>query len=345
MNAKYFLRLFMLFLALFIAFHAYVWETITKPIFGVEGYSIGGLGRLSYLEDSILYRHRLVTLAKQHFEYFDWNGGPVDIITIGDSFSNGAGGGRNQYYQDYIATNFDLRVLNIDTRMNPIEMILALLQTRLLDQMAPKMILVESVERSCIAKFAGDFDWGKAREKDEMQEMIRPFKVKYEDFKLPFINANNYRAFIYKHNIAKNENVFVLKLKQKYWSVANADLLLSSPDDIRNIPRATLQTVEKLNTNLNELAGILQERGISFYFMPVVDKYNLYTSQERAVKPKSQFFELLRALEHQYVLIDTKKILLPVINQKKDVYYPDDTHWSEKAMIEIFSMSVWNFKE
>jgi hypothetical protein len=41
---------------------------------------------------------------------------------------------------------------------------------------------------------------------------------------------------------------------------------------------------------------------------------------------------MLRPLKKEYIFIDTKKILSPLLKQGvKDLYYSDDTHWSYKA--------------
>jgi len=73
--------------------------------------------------------------------------------------------------------------------------------------------------------------------------------------------------------------------------------------------------------------------------MPSVDKYNLYS---RFIVdnpyPDSRFFEELRKLPKRYVFIDTKKLLLGELERgEKDLFYPDDTHWSWKAPKRIFS--------
>lgn len=79
--------------------------------------------------------------------------------------------------------------------------------------------------------------------------------------------------------------------------------------------------------------------------MPAVDKYNLY-SKFIINNPyqNSVFFEKLRVLDKKYILIDTKAILLKELKKgTKDLYYPDDTHWSFKAPEIIFRK--FKFKE
>ena len=67
--------------------------------------------------------------------------------------------------------------------------------------------------------------------------------------------------------------------------------------------------------------------------MPVVDKYDLYSPfiKEKQYEA-SQFFELLRPLEKDYVFIDSKAKLEPLVQEgQKDIFYVDDTHWTYRA--------------
>jgi hypothetical protein len=72
--------------------------------------------------------------------------------------------------------------------------------------------------------------------------------------------------------------------------------------------------------------------------MPVVDKYDLYSDDiVRNPYPKNPFFDELRKLPKRYTLIDTKAILEPMVKAGvKDVFYPDDSHWTCKASKKVF---------
>jgi hypothetical protein len=85
------------------------------------------------------------------------------------------------------------------------------------------------------------------------------------------------------------------------------------------------------------LARILKIKKINLYFMPVVDKYNLYSKFIKNNHHKnSNFFELLRQEKKDYIFIDTKSILIQKVT-KKDIFWADDTHWNTKAIKSIFS--------
>jgi lysophospholipase L1-like esterase len=109
--------------------------------------------------------------------------------------------------------------------------------------------------------------------------------------------------------------------------------LLFLRDDIRTIKKIDRDVVIRINENMNRLAERLEKIGIRLYFMPTVDKYDLYSDYIRDNNfPKNSFFDNLRPLEKNYVLIDTKKILSDALARgEKDIYLADDTHWSEKA--------------
>jgi len=96
--------------------------------------------------------------------------------------------------------------------------------------------------------------------------------------------------------------------------------------------------IDKLNNNLNALSKILKKKNIKLYFMPAVDKYNLYSKYiVNNTYPQSIFFEELRKLPKEYTFIDTKTILLEELKKGvKDIYHSDDTHWSYKASEAIF---------
>lgn len=78
----------------FVIYHIFVWLLITKEVFDRnDGMMIGDLGRLSYKINSYSPRKTAVTLPRTHYILdSDFQMRQVDVITIGDSFSNGGGG-------------------------------------------------------------------------------------------------------------------------------------------------------------------------------------------------------------------------------------------------------------
>ncbi|WP_321311728.1 alginate O-acetyltransferase AlgX-related protein [Halarcobacter sp.] len=322
----------------------------------------GDLTRKVYKVDSVFPRPSYFNpdnnnLKNRHIPLIDWDGNEVDFITIGDSFSNGDTQGLNPFYQDYIATYNNLKVLNIPRlfkikgffidAFNYIEEIQILNNMGYLDKMKPKYILIESVERYSIQRFSKKLDFTKTDNKFfeslKLTKNIKTEKV-IDDNIFSFLNLNNFKAI--RNQILFNftdeklfSHVYIEKLKKDFFSSNDSNTLLFLKEDVDNTNLVTKEKIKILNNNFNKLSEILEKKGIKLYFMPVVDKYNLYSNYLVNGKsyPKSQFFEYLRELPKKYKFIDTKKILSRALNRGEiDIFYSDDTHWSYKASELIF---------
>ncbi|MEO2147945.1 MAG: hypothetical protein ABGW56_02690, partial [Flavobacteriaceae bacterium] len=154
MKEKKYSYIFTLLIVLFIGFHFVTWNFVTKELFtNKDNMDVGDLGRMSYLTKSLTLRRNEQNLPLKHVQYND--NVEIDVITIGDSFSNGGSAGSNKYYQDYIATIQNLEVMNIKARMGGfIETVLILDSNGILDELNPKIIILQTVERSAISRFS-----------------------------------------------------------------------------------------------------------------------------------------------------------------------------------------------
>lgn len=322
-----------------------IWKLWTEDILTDKKYYNGGLDRLGYIINSKHYRNNYDTLPKKHIENTEYDGRPIDMITIGDSFSQGAGGGKDRFYQDWIASLNNMTVLNVQRYPNksPLETAIILYNSGYLDMVKPKYLLVETVERFCAYWYGRPLNFN---EKVSLSHLKEYYKHKTYTGKLPevsFINTGNLKFIIY-HFLYKFKDrpldsmVCVRKLSKPFFSVKNSDKLLFVFQDVENIPYANEKSIKLMNDNLNHFADLLAKKGIKLYFMPVVDKYNLYSDYiVNNPYPESVFFELLRPLPKRYGFIDTKAILIEEIKKgEMDVYYADDTHWSWKASKSIF---------
>lgn len=299
---------------------------------------------MSYQIRSLAPRITKTDLSKKHFEGDTWKGENIDLITIGDSFSNGAGGGKNNYYQDYLATTLNINILNIQNighQYNFLNTIRNLRKTKWFIQHHPKAILIESVSRElenqilCYPKNTIALP-----EKKLFHQIFRKNNPSY--FPKPLlINTANYKAPFYylKYNFSNRakKEVYKFELEKKLFTASDMNHLLVYHDDLNNID-SVASIVIKLNQELNTLAKELKKDGITLIFMPVPDKYDLYYEfiKNHDRYPENPFFSLLRNLPKEYVFIDTKAILLPLLKENvQDVYYADDTHWSYKASAAI----------
>lgn len=328
----------------FIVLHFVIWKLFTEQIL-TNHYGTGGdLARLGYIVDSKQFRRAHVDLPKKHIDLNQYAGQPIDMLVIGDSFSNGGGEGKNSYYQDYIATYNNFTVLNLTMyKQGPIETVMYLANSGLLDVINPRYVLIQSVERYCTERFSGEINFNVT----ETPQALRDFYTKKHDpFNyLPstsFLNDGNVKYIYYRLRYLFSDDptkiVIRKKLRKPLFDVKDNDTILFYFEDTKNIGKSNQKTISELNNNMNKLADLLQKRNIKLYFMPSVDKYNLYS--EFIVNnpyPASVFFEELRPLDKHYEFIDTKKILLEAVRQgEKDIYYADDTHWSWKAAEHIF---------
>lgn len=355
MNSKKFVKYFMVLIILFLGFHVVMWETCTKYVLADVG-KVGDLARLSYSSDLVDNSHKdyTIDLPKRHIKssLYDYNES-IDLITIGDSFSNGRAKAKNRYYQDYIATYSDIKVLNIETTYNkrntPLETVVYMLNSGLLDEIKPKSILIESVERFTIQRL------GKAPLNLELnatkQQLKTFFKEHPYSLHIPennMINTGNYKALLYKvlyryRNDAYFSRIIKENLTKKMFSVGDGKKILIIKESISNIKKTNQDSIGILNNNLNILAQLLDKKGIKLYYMPAADKFNVYRKYIANEKlPKSSFFELLREQKKDYIFIDTKKILSKKIDSSAiDIYYVDDSHWTYKASNEIFSQVLF----
>lgn len=347
MTSKTYVQIITFTIIAFALFHIIVWFSLTSKFFQVDNnLTVGDLARLSYSEEILLLKKNESNLPHKHFDYSALK--PVDIITVGDSFSQGGGHGENSYYQDFIASNQNINVLNIRAlpRKGIFETVLILHNSGLLKKLKPRAIIVESAERYSIRRFTKNFNWKENREINEIEAGILKTIEKHKAVppnELSIINKLNYKSIIYNmlYNFDDNaylSKVYIASLDKPLFTGNCSDCLYFYSEDIENMQLTNEKTINKLNHNFNQLQNILNSDEIDLYFMPVVDKYNLYSKYIINNKyGDSTFFELLRKQEKTYRFIDTKEILrILTENEAKNIYHPDDTHWSSIASKHIF---------
>jgi hypothetical protein len=341
---KKFFLLFLIFLASLLMLNFIIWESCTENL--LSGSSEGGdLARLGYVTGSKSYRKNSCDLPKRHIDQDLYAGQRIDLVTIGDSFSNGVAGGKNRFYQDYIASLNGINVLNISPYeyLGPVQSLVVLINNGYLDKVKPRFVLLQLAEKHCIEKLSGPVDFKMNIDKERLKK-LKIVRYKKPSFNVSFINQGNLNYLVYNFLRIFSPNghflkTYVVDLSESFFSVRNDRKLLFYHHDIAKIANSNDMTISALNANLNNMAQILKKKNIRLYFMPAVDKYDLYSDYiVNNEYPKSIFFEKLRLLPKMYTLIDTKKILAQEVNKgEKDIFYADDTHWSWKASEKIFS--------
>lgn len=318
---------------------------------------VGDLGRTSYMIDMLFEREtNEIDLAKQHIKFTDFQGQNVDMLTIGDSFSNGMGFGLNRYYQDYIATLYNIDILNIpqlDMTDNFIETISLLANSNYLKKIGVKYVLIEAVQRSVIESFAKenidftrklDIDFTKVIQSAKDTHTLKGLREK----RITIINNLNMNALKYNlkyfiNGHGKISSFYREKLSESLFTTKANKEILFYHDDIKKLSYESNKNINLVNHNLNILAKKLARQNIKLIFMPAVDKYTLYRNYIISnTYPESVFFEYLRGLDKEYIFVDTKSILLKKLdNNVKDLFYSDDTHWSYKASETIVKSKIF----
>jgi hypothetical protein len=358
---RLFFRNFCIFLGLFLAYNALVWHFVTRDLRSGARPGHGDLARLGYQHGIISFTGQTRQLPKRHIEMDEYHGQPVDMVTIGDSFSNGGGFGPNQYYQDYIASNNDLTVLNIEPYQDLDFVTQATIYANngFLDRVKPRYLLLSTTAKYGVERFSGAVDFERTLSMEELRShkgygfRHRPEQdsVSIPDNIFRFINEGNIKFPLFTLYYNFSDHAFFSKTYRKaldrpFFSGNREDLLLFYRDDIKNIPFATAEGVGNLNENLNRLADRLAAKGIELVFMPVVDKYDLYFEHILDNRyPKNRFFDLLRPLPKRYRFIDTKALLEEDLRAGvKDIFFVDDTHWTWKASEKIFEAEKFPVK-
>ncbi|MDT8423755.1 MAG: hypothetical protein RQ724_08270 [Desulfuromonadales bacterium] len=341
-------------------FNLLVWRLLNRQLLTPEaGVYIGELAQTGYLYDHTAPRRNTIDLPHRHLRYAEYAGQKIDVLTIGDSFSQGGGNGPNRFYQDYIVSLQDLAVLNlpvkIDSANNLIESVAILVNSGFLEHINPRYILLQRSEKN-LYQFAETTDLGKSLPPEQIKNMLANTNAPADSDAAPgtlnlpgnhFLNPANLKWLWYKIGYFFSHNAFIShvyreELDRSLFSGAHGDALLfldKSLDKHRDKQKALDErAVRRINDNLNRLASLLAETNIRLVFMPVPDKYSLYRPYLREKHySRSAFFEHLRWQPKVYQLIDTDTILAQELkNGVKDLYWIDDTHWSGKASKAIF---------
>ncbi len=357
-HRKFFVA-FLAFIALYVLANWIVWTKWTHEILTEDFGWCGDLTRLGYVAGSKRQSDRdsIDDLPRRHIENADWKGEPVDVLTIGVSNSNGMGGGRNRFYQDYLATQQGLSILNIqryrsegaspDQDKSPLDTLWIALHAGYIDMVKPRFVLLETGQRVTPVWYGHPID-PSARE-DPSRVLAFFAKQRYENRIEPlrFMNEGNLKfalnSILYRFSPhAFFSQTVMLPLHRDMFTVPASRRLLFFHEDIDLLPLQTPEAARAINDNVNALADELGRRGIKLYFLLAVDKYDLYHELIVANPfPKPRLFELMKDVgPKRYTYIDQRELLLPLVRRgEQDVFFADDTHWSWKAS-EAFTPAI-----
>lgn len=308
----------------------------------------GDLIRLGYIADIYNYDFRKLFAEEFKKKYNCTNFSEINlkkknkfsVFTIGDSFSEQGSVG----YQNYLEYNSDIKVLHLDGFLhdNPIETIYGFLNGNVLDSIKVDYVILQSVERGFVNRgllfnknsmINNDSLKGLINKHKEKVLEVEKEKTKDNFFSRETINlALNFFLFNFDDN-AYSKQTYQVKTKNNLFSTNNHKLLFFEDDYTVLKVNNNVANINKLNSELNNLAIKLKSKGIKLIVLPSPDKLDFYydeiVNKEKYTKPI--FFDYLRNLNKEYIYIDSKKILLEKTKNKKDIYFYDDTHWSPVA--------------
>jgi hypothetical protein len=123
----------------------------------------GDLSRIAYMPEYSQCRMREQTLPKKHQNWLEFKETGVDVITVGDSFSRGRGEGLNNFYQDYLASKFNVSIGYLEQytkggTLNYAESLMVLANSGLLKKLGTKVVILQLAEKNMIEPLARNFD-------------------------------------------------------------------------------------------------------------------------------------------------------------------------------------------
>jgi len=261
-------------------------------------------------------------------------------LTIGDSFSEQGGYG----YNNYLAmNNIDLLHTDRYISLNQFQTLYSLLKSDFFDQYSFDYVILQCIERDIIESIE-EMKTDKSLSCAEINDMIeKKGETKKADnsFKFPSdrvlkipINAVQYALH---DDYLFDEMVVKTKIDQDLFSPENQELLFFKHDIAAVKKNNNESNIKKLNFVLNDLNNLLKNKGIKLIFLPSPDKYDLYYDfiTDKSKYPKPLFFELFEKVNKDYICINSKPILENAVNETKDIYFYDDSHWSPKASMII----------
>ncbi|MEA1892018.1 MAG: hypothetical protein U9N33_04825 [Campylobacterota bacterium] len=318
-----------------------MWTLYSSKIFDTGDRYIGDLARMSYQLEALFPRKTETTIRFKHIDKTSYKNQKIDVITIGDSFFNGGGGGLNPFFQDYLAEHSKKNILNIQLFGNSMDIVNILINSGWLNEIKPHAVVIESTAREVVPRFSYAHDFNKTLTLAEVKGTLFSDIWNFHKQDVYFINSANYKipfySLLYNYKDHAQKSVYKLNLNQEMFSIPNYKNILIYKDDIQRLHQQNLANLTLVNDNFNKLALKLNKLNIKLFFMPIVDKYDLYYKYIIDNKyTQNNFFDILEPMDKKYNLVNTKKMLEPLLQKNiKDIFYSDDTHWSYKASDEV----------
>lgn len=289
----------------------------------------GDIGVLAYIPvghayDSLLEKHMMdSTLFITIDDPSQLQDTCVDVLTVGDSFSQQGNGG----YQNYMCAK-GLTVINYQRTGDPVQTGYNLLDA--LDSTHVKAMVIETVERELVNRatsFNASAVWVPKVTYNADKEKTTTTK---EDPRSPLTRA---RDFILLQLHYKTP-VYRCRLSQPCFTCDEPETLYFYYEDLTTPAHINETQGKAASAMFDALCRRADEKGIDLVFMVAVDKYDLYQDYivDNPYGPKTVNEDLTRFVDDTTVLLVSKHYLLPAVQQgEPDIFMYHGTHWSYKG--------------
>ncbi len=353
MSEKKFAIVFFCVIEGFFLLNVLFWHVAVRPTFyDKDGH--GDLARLGSYRCSYSMT-KIPHYAKTHINFTDYlrmeDKPKIDIVTIGDSYSNGAAG---SWYQDYLADRYGKSVLHINIAgYEPAELLIMIEQSGWMQEMAPKVVILESVERKMQDRYGRRDIKAPEISKEKIIQKYVPKNIgthqqenqqnlsKQNQLQSVMLEANKryiHNKLKYANNSKQvSDDVNVETLECPLFTNQNQENILLFYHDEFWYKEETPDYVT-INQVINDLSDRCKRHNIKLVFMTCVDKFDLYYPyiKDKNDSAENPFFEEFEKYPKQYIFINTKKILRTMLDEgEQDVYWMDDTHWSWKGQQRV----------
>lgn len=267
-----------------------------------------------------------------------------DVVVLGDSFSSAW---PRQQWQNHLIARTGWSVVTLDINTVTIDQILA---NPVLQKSPPKVLIVESVERSFADRIGkapgcatllphalGSATPGKAiydlQPRDlPSSTMERP--QQWNDVKLEFVWRYLRNTWRMAHGGAPRRDVRKLALRRQglFSSASQSDILIYGGDFDKQAKWSAL-TLHDMSCRIQQLREKVERNGQTrFVLMVAPDKLTAY-SHELPTTDGAHISKLteLAALNPQTMPRLDLALSQAISQGKQDIYLPDDTHWGAEG--------------
>jgi ribosomal protein S8 len=296
----------------------------------------GDLTRLGYFDESEFgwesaqykYKQRLFGIGKIGKKY--------DVVVLGDSFSQDSLIGWVNVVAEYTSLNIGVfHIKNIDVNQ---------FITSYEDH-PPRVLIYETVERELLNRLQGNYQcedqiipgFNKAAYSGEKKEvsLIRYFR----DKRLKKFNIDlNYeiKKFVKQHiyKIKTPVRRYRLNRSDLFSNKRPGEILILAEDHIKR--QWSSEDLESIKCASIQLQNKIQKNGYTvFVLMIIPDKSTLYGSYGKDENFSTSKLSLLKDVKGLNYLDLVKPLSHSVIAGEKDIYLPNNTHFSARAYRQI----------